>query len=132
MPSFEWATLLAFVITGITFGITFWRTRKSEQIRIVSEFSRNLNEAENKIAEISDMPQYEDQKEIRYKQYLNQWEFFSFLVNKGEIKDKHIREYFKPSLISDYESIFARYKQLAENENEYEEFKKLYKKWKGK
>ena len=123
---------MAFVITGITFGITFWRTRKSVQIRIVSEFSRNLHEAENKIAEISDMPHDESLKAIRYKQYLNQWEFVSFLVNKGEIKDKHIREYFKPSLISDYELIFARYKQLAENENEYKEIKKLYKKWKGK
>ena len=78
------------------------------------------------------MPHDESLKAIRYKQYLNQWEFVSFLVNKGEIKDQHIREYFKPSLISDYELIFARYKQLAENENEYKEIKKLYKKWKGK
>jgi hypothetical protein len=71
MPSFEW---------GNTFGVCYYwnnisnyvlENKESAQIRIVSEFSRNLHEAENKIAEISDMPHDESLKAIRYKQYLN-------------------------------------------------------------
>lgn len=123
-PASKFATVGAFIFTGITFGITFWRTRKSEQIRIASEFSRNLDEVDDKIQNLSAMPHNESERKNRYIQYLNQWEFFSLLVNKGEITNKHIQEYFRPSLIRDYETIFSKYKDLETEETEYQELKK--------
>jgi hypothetical protein len=89
-----------------------WRTRKSEQIRIASEFSRSLEEVEDKIQSIPGMPQNENERKNRYIQYLNQWKFFSLLINNRKISNKHIQEYFRPTLIRDYETIFSRYPEL--------------------
>jgi Domain of unknown function (DUF4760) len=59
------------------------------------------------------------------------FEWLSFLINHGEIREDSIKEYFKPLLIEDYKKVLG----LPELESErndpmaFREFKKLYKKW---
>jgi|SRR5215207_7626036 len=130
-PASKIATVGAFIFTAITFWIVFGHTRKAEQIRLIMEFSRNLDEAENRVLALSrDDLEYQRKKRDRHIQYLNQWEQFSFLVNTGEIGNERIHEYFKPTLKRDYKTIFAEYSDLAEDGDSYKELKRLYEKWK--
>ena len=124
------ATVGAFIFTGVTFWILFARTRKSEQVRIAGETSRNLKEIENRVLEFPEQPAYESQRKYGYIQYLNEWEFFSMLVNTKEITNEHILEFFKPDLLKNYETIFGRYKDLEEDQDAYQNLKQLYRKWK--
>jgi hypothetical protein len=66
------ATVGAFIFTGVTFWILFARTRKSEQVRIAGEISRNLKEIENRVLEVPEQPVYESQRKYGYIQYLNE------------------------------------------------------------
>lgn len=52
------------------------------------------------------------------------------LVNNGELNEKDILLYFKPLLLRQHDRIFKAYPDLKEDEHEYEQFKKLYEKWK--
>lgn len=69
----KFATVGAFVFTGITFRIIYNRTRKSEQYRIADEISRSFAEIEHKIIEV---PEGKDAElKARFKQYLNVWDW---------------------------------------------------------
>jgi hypothetical protein len=129
----KFATVGGFIFTAMTFGVIYHRTRKNEQMRTAIEFSRNLVNSEDKYlhpTQDADNPEYEYQKRYRHMQYINEWEFFSFLVNSGEISDPKIQEYFKPTLIDDYEVFFSSYPEYANDNSKYAELKKLYQKWK--
>jgi hypothetical protein len=138
MISFDWleplskyATLGAFIFTGITFGITFWRTRKSEQVRIASDISKDLTEIENMILKVPGDFAHQDIRRRRHIQYLNVWEWFSLLVNHREITNETILDHFKPNLIRDHDAIFKEYRDLKDDDNKFPQFKTLYRKWKN-
>jgi hypothetical protein len=59
------------------------------------------------------------------------WEWFSFLVNHGQIKNNDLKEYFKPMLIRDHDTVFEHeeFKALRDDPEAFKEFRKLYKKW---
>jgi hypothetical protein len=93
----------------------------------------NLN---SKIKEHSDeiveaISNNEPPEKIRYKnlEYLNTWEFFAFLVNNGEIKNKNILRYFKPSFVSEVKETLEEYRDVSENKAKYEEIRTLLKTW---
>ena len=79
---------------------------------------------------LSDDERKRIEKRTRDLQYLNIWEKFSFFVNNKEITDDKIKDYYKPTLIKDYEVTLLKYPDKLEDPSEYEELKKLYKKWK--
>lgn len=91
------------------------------------EISNKLDDAENKIFAIEDSIRESEksQEEITKSQralrdtrlqYLNIWEYFSFLVNNGEIKDKKVINYFKQDLISGTQNLFKKYPDIERNE----------------
>lgn len=125
----KFATVGAFIFTGVTFAIIYRRTRKSEQYDIADKISRSFTEIEHKIIEIPDCK--EDEKKAHFIQYLNVWEWFALMVNNGELNEKSIIDHFKPLLISQYEKIFGRYPDLKEYEHDYEQLKIRYAKWKN-
>jgi len=123
------ATVGAFAFTGITFGIIYRRTRKSEEYRIANEISRSFTEIEHKIIEVPDGKK--DEKKAHFKQYLNGWEWLALMVNNGELNEKNILLHFKPLLVKQHEKIFNVYPDLKEDKDEYQQFKILYDKWKN-
>jgi hypothetical protein len=128
----KFAVVGAFIFTGITFAVTFWRTRKSEQIKICQDIQNQLKDAESRLLDFSDTD-YEilkEGKKVRTIQYLNVWEWFSLLVNENEITHESVLEHFKPNLLRDHEAIFNEYTDLRDNADEFPQFKKLYSKWK--
>ena len=82
----KFATVGAFGATIATFVILHRRTRKSEEYSSANDVSKSLTELEHKIYEIPD--DHVDLKLIRHRQYLNVWEWFAFLVNHKELKNK--------------------------------------------
>jgi len=52
-------------------------------------------------------------------------------VNHGQIKNNDLKEYFKPMLIRDHDTVFEHeeFKALRDDPEAFKEFRKLYKKW---
>jgi hypothetical protein len=122
------ATVGAFIVTASTFGILYRRTTKSEEYRIASDISKSLTELEHKILAVPS--EDVEQKLLRHKQYLNVWEWFAFLVNHDELKNKKILEYFKPTFLSDYKEYSEMFPELKSNGVvEFRELRRLYQKW---
>jgi hypothetical protein len=115
------ATFGAFVFTGVT----FWRVRRTEQIRLAEGILRDLNALEREL-----VGQDIDNRNLLLwdERYFNNLDWLCLLINKKEIKERFLKKYFAPSIVNDYENIFLR--QAPENDikdpNKYAEFKKLY------
>jgi hypothetical protein len=91
------ATVLAFIFTAITFWVIFPRTRKSDQVKIASDISKELTKIVLVI--VPEDIAHKKEKRHRHIQYLNVWESFALLVNDGELKNINILERFKPNLM---------------------------------
>ena len=122
---------LGYVSLAVAFGavavsvITFLRKQKSEQFRIALDINNRLEENVNQLLNTEkDTPE----RRSYSLQYLNSLEFLSFLINKGEIKNKNIIEFFKPRLMNETKRIFDDYPDIANDEKAFEEIKKLRKK----
>jgi hypothetical protein len=59
------------------------------------------------------------------------WEWLAFLVNHGELKDKDLKEYFKPMLIRDHNTVLGQpeFETQRNNPEDFKEFKELFRKW---
>jgi hypothetical protein len=55
----------------------------------------------------------------------------TLLVNHREITNETILDHFKPNLIRDYDATFKEYRDLKNDDNEFPQFKTLYRKWKN-
>ena len=129
------------VITAVsTFVINYRRSRKTEQLKLCIDITARLNAEENKISEIMDnlKSNTTDRKIIEgwrinlrsaYLSYLNQWEFFSFLVNTKEIHEEKILDYYKDKFKKDLLYWFNNLPDFRDEIETYEEIKKLVKKW---
>ena len=84
---------LALIVSIATFYLTFTRGRKSEQIKMTHDILREFSEAENRLLDV-EYDKDPHQWRLRHLQYLNTLEWFSFLVNHGELKDEDLKEYF--------------------------------------
>jgi Domain of unknown function (DUF4760) len=121
---------LALIVSIATFYLTFTRGRKSEQIKMTHDILREFSEAENRLLDV-EYDKDPHQWQLRHLQYLNTLEWFSFLVNHGELKDEDLKEYFKPLLIRDHDTVLGHdgLETQKNNPEDFKEFKKLYKKW---
>lgn len=66
-----------------------------------------------------------------YERYFNTWEWFSYMVNKNQIKDKKLQRFFKNDALTTYERIFEKHygkEKLDKDPELYPEFRELYKK----
>ena len=135
----------AFGFSIASFSISYHRGRKMEQIKTVIEISNKLDETENKflaiedkmremqiknkILEDEDYSALERQHKDEYLLYMNHWEFFSFLVNQKEIHNENIKKFFKKNFKSGTKRFFTKYPNYKNNDEDFEEVKKLLKKW---
>jgi hypothetical protein len=129
----------ALFVSIITFMINYRRGKKMEQMKLSIELSSKLDNAENKIFEKED--EIKEITDVNKKNvverslrdarllYLNHWEFFSFLVNNDELKDKKILDYYKPNFKSGVKQIFKKLPDIRDNKEQCEEIKRLMKKW---
>jgi hypothetical protein len=108
-------SIAAFVLSFLTFVLK----RKNEQFRISLDLNSKIKEHSSEIVEA--ISNNEPPEKIRYKnlEYLNTWEFFAFLLNNGEIKNKNILKYFKPSFVSEVKETLEEYRDVAENKAKY-------------
>jgi hypothetical protein len=123
---------IAIGISLTALGVTIWtfsRKQKSEAFRIALDLNSKIKEQSDEIVEACSSN--EPPEKIRYKEleYLNTWEFFAFLVNKGELKNENILNYFKPAFISGVEDTLKDYPDVAKNTNVYEEIRTRLEKW---
>jgi hypothetical protein len=123
------AAVIGVLVSAFTFWKSFSRMKRSEQVKMAHDIGNNLTQAENEIRKVSSTGNHDDIK-YSYMQYLNVWEWFAFLVNKDQITIKEIINYHKPTLLKDYDNIFAGYPDLKNDNTKYKEFKVLYEKLK--
>jgi hypothetical protein len=116
------ATFGAFLFAGIT----FWRVRRTEQIRLAEGVLRDINTLESELMG-PDADQLD--KSLWDQRYFNSLDWLCLLINKKEIREGFLKEHFAPSIIYDYENIFLSHAsdQDIKNPNKYAQFKKLYK-----
>lgn len=127
-----YSTWIPIVISSGAFIVSIWtfsRKQKSEEFRIALDLNSKIKEQSDEIVEA--YSRNEPPEKIRYKEleYLNTWEFFAFLVNNGEIKNKNILNYFKPTFVSGVKETLEEYRDVAENNQKYGEIRTLLKRW---
>lgn len=109
---------------------TFWqsslRIKESNQIRIVQDIMNNRQMAENNIIETSNAGKIDDLL-YRYTQYMNIWEWYSFLVNKKKITLPEIKNFYKETMLKDRKYIFEQFPEL-DDKDKFKEFRSLCKK----
>jgi hypothetical protein len=128
------AQIAAGFATLAGFGIAYFafkRNRESTETNLAENIFRDLRTLEK---EKYELPNDIDKKKDWASLFFNTLEWFAFLVNEKKIKDEKIKDFFKDAIINWYEKIFLDEDYIEEkqasNDNEYPEFKKLYKKLK--
>jgi hypothetical protein len=124
------AAVAGVIISAVTFSRSFSRVKRSEQVRMGFDIGNNLTASENQIIKAGSTGD-NDELYYAYMQHLNNWEWFSFLVNKHQITMKEIKEFYQPGMLKDYESIFTKYPDLKNDKTRYKEFKSLCEKLKN-
>jgi hypothetical protein len=105
--------IAALIATAISFGLTYNRNRKSEQIRVASDLwckiETKMDEVYNKMEEYSKLDsQSEEAKKLRLEIYPNvsfaafHADFLSFLIIEKEIRDKKVINYYIVEIITLY------------------------------
>lgn len=117
---------------GLIFtGLQLRVNNKTNQLEILETVYKDIKDLEQKYYD-----EYEDKSEKNVKswdyQFFNQLEWFSFLINEKKLKDKKLINYFKPAIIGWYDNMFIDNfdKTVVDDPKQFEEFKKLYKKFK--
>jgi hypothetical protein len=113
---------------------TFRNANKAEQIKLADNFQQAILEYEQETAELKRNNTFE--KERKYWEYrlFNRVEWYSFLVNKKQIRDRDIIEHFHDYITEIYDKILNLqvYEADKNNPQRLPEFKALYKKLSGK
>lgn len=58
---------------------------------------------------------------------MNHWEFYSLLVNSGQIKNEKIKKHFEQNFIDDTDDFYQKYPEYA-NKKKFKEIRELRKK----
>src|SRR5688572_5181399 len=139
-------TVVSVIAVGIsigTFWITYHKGKKSEQAKIAMDISDRLDEAENRIFSLHEDLKKGQNLDLRYDVlsisenikdaevlHMNHWEFYSLLVNTGQIDNKKIKKHFEQSFIDDTDDFFSDYPEYIKKEEKFSEIKELRKKMK--
>lgn len=113
-------------------GLTYGGSKISEEIRRSYDSYKDLKDLRTSLTEHQEEYKNAFAMNEWYERYFNEWEWFSFMVNKKQIKNEEIKIFSKPSLIDEYEIRFKKHfsTELAENDPEfYPQFQQLYKNW---
>ncbi len=72
-------------------------------------------------------------RHLRTFSFFNTVEYLAFLINKGFVSDTRLESFFGPAFVFWYEELLRKHDEVAEKDSKkYEEFKKLYRRLKGK
>jgi translation initiation factor 2 alpha subunit (eIF-2alpha) len=123
------AAVVGVIISAIIFRKSFSRISMIEQINISHDLENRLTEIEHRIIDVNKNDK--DQLEYRYRQYLNVWEWFSLLINNERVEMDEIIQYYKPTMLKDYEEIFSYFTTIRDDNTKFYQYKKLCKKWLG-
>jgi hypothetical protein len=124
------------IIVGIFAGIalvvnaqSFWKSRKTEQIRLSESILKDIRDSEDQIDKlIKDNASKEDKQEWG-RRFFNTVEWLSFLINNKHITEQTLIDFYKPSFKMWHEEWFNHdylEKDYRDNKKNYEEFRKLY------
>ncbi len=104
---------------------------KTKQLTLLQNVYSDIKELEQRFYDKYE-EQNEEEKHTWDYQFFNQLEWFAFLINKKKIKDKNLIEFFKSAIIQWYEKIFLVHfdKDVIDDKDQFDEFKKLYHKFK--
>ena len=115
---------------------TFLRVRKTEQVRLAESVFKDIRTLEKDL-DIIKASSVNSESPEEHEKRLNSWrsrfcntlEWFSFLVNQKEIKDKKLKAFFADAVIDWYSNIFLTQMGTATADpKQFPEFKKLYRK----
>lgn len=115
--------------------------QKMDQIKLIESVFKDARELQREYATELRKPQMPDPYGIDFESFKSDWdsrffntvEWLSFLINEREVRLKKLIRYFKPSIIGWYEELFLRHAgdAVINDPEQYEEFKKLYKRLKN-
>ena len=108
------------------------KNNKTKQLEILESVYKDIKALEQRYYDEYDGKEGKDVKTWDF-QFFNQIEWLSFLINEKKLKDKKLVNFFKPAISDWYDNMFVKHweKSVIEDEKQFEEFKKLYKKFKG-
>jgi len=92
-------SIVAVIVASSSFVFNYRRTRKTEELKLCMDISGRVNDARSKINETGDklnsnttdhqlIEMWERDYNNAILVFLNNWEFFSFLINNKEIHEK--------------------------------------------
>lgn len=142
-PSLIVSSLSAVFASVSTFiaVIAFNRTLKKEQFNIAFELNSRIEKSNYELTDIHnklrkvDISEEEEntllyQKRTKSIEYLNNCEFFAFLVNNKEIKNNTIKDYFRNHFEVSVRLILNEYYyDYYIKDKSFKEIKQLLKKW---
>ncbi len=107
--------------------VTFWCTKRLDQITLLNKIFSDLRELDLELASIPLGSQYDNARRQWYSRIFNSVNWLSFMVNEKVISDKKMIEHIKHIIIKYYGDIFLKNVSVDEiDSNLYQEFKKLY------
>jgi hypothetical protein len=87
-------------------GLAYRGSKISEEIKRSYGSFKDLKDLRTSLVEHQEQYQNAFAMDDWYERYFNAWEWFSFMVNKKQIKNEEIKMFFKPNLIDEYENRF--------------------------
>jgi hypothetical protein len=100
------------VSAGVVAGALFYAAREYRSKNVSEELNRSYYVLKDlhtlRASKIENPEAYTDSSAMDewYERYFNTWEWFSYMVNKGQINDKELKRFFKNDALTTYERIF--------------------------
>ena len=100
--------------------------RKLEQIKLLDSILKELKEMQKEVTYLVKEPNNKLKLDDWDNRFFNTCEWFAFLINTGEIKDKNLENYFEDTLVQ-ARDMFDQYAKDTDKSNpkRFREFKKL-------
>ena len=118
---------------ALIYAIKTYNSNKSKwQFDLAKEIQNDVTGFNRELASVDDNDNHA--KTLLFERLFNILEWLGFLINKKQIKNDAIIDYFKKMVIDYYENTFLKTDYITQKQrddkNEYPEFKKLYKDYK--
>jgi hypothetical protein len=125
------AQISASIVVAITIFFTvqsYRKMRRTQQIKVAHDFFIDYRELQKEIAALYQDGKVKDERMDWAERYLNTIEWFSFLVNTGEITDPRLIGFYEKIILVSTEKILPYYfkQEKIENDNLYPELRDLY------
>lgn len=126
---FQIAASIAVIVTLIYVAKTYNDGKQLEQVKLANDILKDLSQIEEKLIDVPSHRYPQQAKRLWDTIYFNKLDLLAFLVNKKQIRNKRLIDYFINSIRSDYEGIFQKYstREEKEDDNAYSDLKHLYK-----